>query len=117
VTDYTFAERLRLYRAAAKVTQIDLAAAVGRSRQTVINWERGDYLPDRETVKEIARHLGLSEEDWDALLVLAGHPPYFGKLPGTAPEELLKAYQRYVASIELVRDYGPPCSTTIRITH
>jgi len=87
---YTFGERLRLYRRGAGVSQETLADDVGMTRQTVINWEKGQYLPNRETILNVARHLALSEEETDELLILASHPPYFGTIQGTASSELIE---------------------------
>jgi len=105
---YTFGERLRLYRRGAAVSQQTLADDVGMTRQTVINWEKGQYLPNRETILNVARHLALSEEETDELLILASHPPYFGTVQGTAPSELIEAYCTDLREAGLTRDFGPP---------
>lgn len=105
---YTFGERLRLYRRGAAVSQETLADDVGMTRQTVINWEKGQYLPNRETILNVARRLALSEEETDELLILASHPPYFGTVQGTASSELIEAYCKDLREAGLIRDFGPP---------
>jgi putative transcriptional regulator len=54
---------IRLRRKARRITQAELAAAVGVSRQTVIAVEQGDYSPSVYLALRIARVLGASVED------------------------------------------------------
>lgn len=42
----TFAEQFRAARIAARLTQTETAAIMGRSSQTVSNWETGRIVPD-----------------------------------------------------------------------
>jgi putative transcriptional regulator len=54
---------IRQRRKDQRITQAELAAAVGVSRQTVIAIEQGDYAPSVYLALRIARTLGASVED------------------------------------------------------
>lgn len=54
---------LQRYRAKAGITQEDLAAAVGVSRQTIIAVEKGRYTPSVHLALKIARHFKAPLED------------------------------------------------------
>ena len=54
---------LRAAREAAGLTQADLAAALGVSRQTVISLEQGRYHPSLELALRLARQFGQRVED------------------------------------------------------
>ncbi len=49
---------LRARRKAAGLTQEDLAAAMGCTRQAVVAWERGDVLPTADRLPQLAKALG-----------------------------------------------------------
>lgn len=49
----------RLRAGAGDMTQAELAAAIGVTRQTVISIEQGKYSPSLETAFRIARALGV----------------------------------------------------------
>jgi len=55
--------RLRELRERDSLTQEDLAARVGVSRQTIISLERGKYNPSLTLAYKIARVFGLRIED------------------------------------------------------
>ena len=48
---------VRVRRRAQRITQADLAAAAGVSRQTVVSVEKGDYAPSVYLALKIARAL------------------------------------------------------------
>ena len=52
--------RVREQRTAQGMSQAELAAALGVSRQTVISIESGRYLPSLPLAFAIARHFGLT---------------------------------------------------------
>ena len=54
---------VRLRRKAQRITQAELAALAGVSRQTVIAIERGDYAPSVYLALRIARALSTTVED------------------------------------------------------
>lgn len=54
---------LRVARDAAGLTQAELAATLGVSRQTVISLEQGRYLPSLELALRLARQFGQRVED------------------------------------------------------
>lgn len=54
---------LRARRKAAGLTQEDLAAALGCTRQAVVAWERGDVLPTADRLPQLAKALGCSIDD------------------------------------------------------
>jgi putative transcriptional regulator len=53
----------RLRFEAAEMTQKDLAAHVGVTRQTILAIENGKYAPTLELAFRIARHFGVGVED------------------------------------------------------
>ena len=56
---------LRLYRRKAKISQKDLALAIGVSRQTVVNWELGKttaFLSSNQWI-ELRKVLGCKVDD------------------------------------------------------
>jgi putative transcriptional regulator len=53
---------VRVQRRLAGLTQADLAAVVGVSRQTIISMETGDYAPSVFLAIRVARALGTSVE-------------------------------------------------------
>lgn len=55
--------RLREFRNREGLTQLDLADAVGVSRQTIISIERGRYVPSLPLALKLARHYGCAAED------------------------------------------------------
>ena len=55
--------RVRARRKELGLTQVDLAAAVGVSRQTVITLETGDYAPSVYLALRVARTLRTTVED------------------------------------------------------
>ena len=54
---------LREKRRGAGLTQSQLAAAVGVSRQTIANIEKGDYSPSVHLALDICQQLGTPVED------------------------------------------------------
>ncbi|GAB3135436.1 helix-turn-helix transcriptional regulator [Tsukamurella serpentis] len=54
---------VRLRRRAMRITQAELAALVGVSRQTVVSVEKGDYAPSVYLAVKIARALQSTVED------------------------------------------------------
>jgi len=65
--------QLKVWRARNDITQEELAAAVGLSRQTIHSIERGKFIPSILSVLKIARYFetpvetifSLKEEDYD----------------------------------------------------
>ena len=55
--------RIRDLRKDRKVTQDDLASAVGVTRQTIISLENGKYNASLQLAYKIARYFGMSIED------------------------------------------------------
>ena len=55
--------RIRDLRKDRKVTQDDLAGAVGVTRQTIISLENGKYNASLQLAHKIARYFGMSIED------------------------------------------------------
>lgn len=68
----TFANEIRAIRAYTGLSQEDFGNRIGKSRNTIANWEKGDHLPDRpEDILDIERAFNLSRADTDKLLYLA----------------------------------------------
>ena len=55
--------RIRDLRKDRKVTQDDLASAVGVTRQTIISLENGKYNASLQLAHKIARYFGMSIEE------------------------------------------------------
>jgi transcriptional regulator with XRE-family HTH domain len=66
---YTFSELLKQFRVRASLTQEALAERMGAHRNTISNWEQGNYLPrSRSHVKVLADALNLDEQETTSLL-------------------------------------------------
>ncbi len=60
----TFGEKCKKYRTEQKLTQEEVAAAVGISRRTYINYETGNKLPrNAKTVDQLAAFFGVTPEE------------------------------------------------------
>ena len=50
-------ENIKKFRVFRRITQLELGEALGRSKNVVSNWERGDNAPDLDTLAQICRIL------------------------------------------------------------
>lgn len=99
---YTFGELLAAFRKRRRLTQQQLAGAMGVHRSAIIRWEQGDFLPQSKTlVLELARHLHLDEQESRHLLeasLTALSPHWLVPFPRnpffTGREELLEVLHR-----------------------
>lgn len=64
-----FAEELRKQRMGRKMSQVELARALGITKQSVSNWENDNIMPSIETLMRIAAFFGVTT---DCLLGLEG---------------------------------------------
>ena len=55
--------RIKIERAEKDVTQLQLAEAVGVSRQTIVAIEKNHFLPSTPLAMKIARYFGKQVED------------------------------------------------------
>lgn len=55
--------KLNAARVNAGLTQEDVAKRLGKSKNTVVNWEKGKSAPDIETGKALAKLYGVSVDD------------------------------------------------------
>src|SRR5258708_15189412 len=71
-----FGHRLKSFRQrlGREWTQERLGYEVGVSRNTITNWEGGNYLPGRDMVLRLAEKLLLSPQETDQLLFDAQYP-------------------------------------------
>lgn len=60
---YTFESKIHVYRATRRMTQAELAEAVGVSRQTIVQLERNRYNPSLLLAYSIARVFDVTVED------------------------------------------------------
>ncbi len=60
---YAFESKIHVYRAMRRMTQAELAEAVGVSRQTIVQLERNRYNPSLLLAYSIARVFGVTVED------------------------------------------------------
>ena len=61
--DQAIANRFYQYRKKSGLSQEELAARLGISRQSVSKWERGEASPDTENLIRLARLYGVSLDD------------------------------------------------------
>lgn len=59
----TLHEKIHYYRKRAKLSQEELAARVGVSRQAVSKWELGDATPEVEKLAALARAFGVTTDE------------------------------------------------------
>lgn len=55
----TFAQKLRYLRLERNLNQHEFANLLNRSFTSVCNWEQGNRIPKRKTIKEIAKVLNV----------------------------------------------------------
>ena len=55
--------KIKVFRAMHDLTQEDLAAAIGVTRQTILAIEKGKYVPSLDLAFRIARYFDVSVED------------------------------------------------------
>ncbi|MBD3402721.1 helix-turn-helix domain-containing protein [candidate division GN15 bacterium] len=55
--------RIRVFRAEHKISQSDLARAIGVSRKTISTIEVGRFIPSTVIALKIARYFGVTVED------------------------------------------------------
>ena len=60
---HTFESKIHVYRATRRMTQAELAEAVGVSRQTIVQLERNRYNPSLLLAYSIARVFDVTVED------------------------------------------------------
>lgn len=95
--DAAIGSRMKQLREAKKLSQLDLAAAVGVSVRTLGTWERTGNIP-LEQLPKLADALG---QDLRDAVIKAAHPPteinyrgwrfVFQPAPGATPEQIRKA--------------------------
>jgi tetratricopeptide (TPR) repeat protein/transcriptional regulator with XRE-family HTH domain len=98
----SFGEDLRAFREQKRMSQLQLAQALGVNRQTIVAWELSKNPPkDRTRVLELARILGLDTEETNVLLAAAfldplplWHIPYHRNPLFTGREEFLLELHR-----------------------
>ncbi len=56
----TIGENIKSFRIQAKFTQEELATRLGKSKNVISNWERGDNKPDADTIEEICLIFNIS---------------------------------------------------------
>lgn len=67
--EFGIGERIKSLRIANGWTQSDFAEKVGRSRQTILNWEKGNVYPDSDVLSVVADVFGCSVDT-----LLTGRP-------------------------------------------
>src|SRR5438445_6632277 len=95
----SFGEDLRAFRKQKRMSQLQLAKALGVNRQTIVAWELGKNPPkDRTRVLELAPILGLNGRETNILLAAAFldplpplHVPYHRNPLFTGREEVFQA--------------------------
>ena len=75
-------EKILYYRKAAKMSQEELAAQVGVSRQAVSKWELGEATPEVDKLLSLARAFGVTTDE-----LLSGGEPAGGPEQAPPPRE------------------------------
>lgn len=57
------ANRIRDYRICNRLSQQELGEKIGRSQNSISNWEIGERMPDIETAIELAKALDATLDD------------------------------------------------------
>ena len=58
----TFGQRLKELRKDNKLSQVELADAIGVAQSSIGNYERGDRIPDAETIVRYAKYFKVSTD-------------------------------------------------------
>jgi WD40 repeat protein/transcriptional regulator with XRE-family HTH domain len=102
-----FGERLRAYRAAARLSQEELAERSGVSVRAISDMERGrTRWPYRDSVLRLADALRLTDQEREGFLVLARRPvaDSAGQKPVTVPYRGLSAFREQDAGLFFGRE-------------
>jgi tetratricopeptide (TPR) repeat protein len=105
-----FGALLKSFRKRRRLTQQQLAEAIGVHRSAIIRWEQGDFLPESKAmILELARHLSLNEQETRHLLeasltalaphwsVPLPHNPFF-----TGREEILEVLHTQLSDNQVI---------------
>lgn len=76
-------EKILYYRKTARLSQEELAAQVGVSRQAVSKWELGDAAPEVDKLLALARAFGVTTDE----LLSGDEPPQREAQPTQTPEQ------------------------------
>ncbi len=93
-----FGRLLASYRKSRHLTQLKLAVTVGLDPSVVSKYERGTRHPDRTVVLALAKALGLSPEETNDFLLVAGFIP-----AGTGYTEIKTALEQLNSKIDNLR--------------
>jgi transcriptional regulator with XRE-family HTH domain len=96
-------ELLREWRAARKLSQLDLALAADMSTRHLSCVETGKARPSREALARIAAVLDMPLRERNALLLAAGHAPEYSEQGWGAP-----ALERMRQAVELILAHQEP---------
>ncbi|MBQ8207972.1 MAG: L-serine ammonia-lyase, iron-sulfur-dependent, subunit alpha [Clostridia bacterium] len=86
---FQFAERIRKFRIARGLSQIELGERLGVSNRAVSKWERGEAYPTVDTLGEIAQALGVLVDD----LIPREEESKGEKLSGMGMESIKELYR------------------------
>jgi transcriptional regulator with XRE-family HTH domain len=92
---------LRQWRAARRMSQLDLALEADMSARHLSYVETGKARPSREAVGRLADALGMPLRERNALMLAAGYAPFFSETP-------LPALDRMRDAIELILRHQEP---------
>lgn len=87
-------ENLQALRRLRRMTQEDVAEAIGVSRQAIAKWESGDSLPDIQKAHALAKLFGVSLDE------LMDHTPAESGMPAPAPRG------KYIFGVVTLGDKG-----------
>ena len=98
----TLHEKILYYRKQARLSQEELAARVGGSRQAVSKWELGDATPEVDKLVALARVFGVTTDE-----LLSPEEPAAGTPPPPPPRPEPPDYQRGLRGVAwLICRYG-----------
>ena len=97
----TLHEKIQYYRKKAKLSQEELAARVGVSRQAVSKWELGDATPEVDKLVTLARVFGVTTDE-----LLSPTEPEAETPPPPPPEPPYYHHRGFGSLAWLIRRYG-----------
>ena len=103
-----FADELRRWRSARRVSQLELAIRAGTTQRHLSYIEQGRSTPGRSMVVRLAESLQLSLRERNALLLAAGYAPLFPESDLSEP-----ALQPVRSALEAILKGHMPCPAVV----
>jgi len=102
-TKLILSQRLRKLREEKGISQEYLANMVGVTQSSIGNYERGEKLPNADTLRKICEVFNVSA---DYLLGLSGEANYQNPRLKAVPNGAIESYNKVISSLEEMVSYG-----------